>query len=264
MTHLGRMGLFANQVFQYGYLRLYGHIHGLAVEAPDWIGRWLFDLDDPYPDDPLPPVAEDRNLMGSLLSENAVPSLANRDLLGFFQCHTSHYRPHQARFRGLFQPGERLRPIADRALARLRERGRTVVALHIRRGDYTGGPLFWPAPTAWYLEWLRPIWRELDAPVLYIASDDVTVQREFAEFGPLTGSDIGDAIPGAEVYPDFHILSHADLLAISNSSFSVAAAMLNERGRTYVRPDPRLGRLTPFDPWNTEVLVDATRPVSRS
>jgi hypothetical protein len=260
MTHLGQTGRFGNQIFQYGFLRLYGHVHGLHLEVPEWPGRWLFDLDDPYPGDPLPAKAETRDLIGSMLSESAAPALANHDMVGYFQCHTSYLRPYRARFGGLFQPGARLRPMADRALGRLRERGRTLVALHLRRGDYTGGPLFWPAPAAWYLEWLRPIWHELDAPVLYIASDDVTVHREFAEFGPTTAMDIGETVPGAEMYPDFHILAHADLLAISNSSFSVAAAMLNESGRAYVRPNPQLGRLVPFDPWSTEVLLKAAQP----
>ena len=80
---------------------------------------------------------------------------------------------------------------------------------------------------------------------------------DFAAFSPVTPSELGPQIPGAEMYPDFHILAEADLLAISNSSFSVAAAMLNSRARIFVRPDPSQSRLVPFDPWNTEVLWTA-------
>jgi tetratricopeptide (TPR) repeat protein len=260
MTTLGRMGRFANQIFQYGFLRLYGGIHGLQVEVPDWVGRWLFDLDDPYPGAPLRPLNENRDLMGGFLGERSTPLLANYDLQGHLQCHTRHFRPHQAMLRTLFRPGERLRPMMDRALARLRERGRTVVAIHLRRGDYTGGELFWPAPTSWYLDWLRETWRELDAPVLYVASDDTDIRRAFSEFAPVTAVDLGETLPGAEMYPDFHILASADRLAVSNSSFSVAAAMLNEIGARYVRPEPRLRRLVPFDPWDTDVLLRAPAP----
>lgn len=261
MTTLGRMGRFANQIFQYGFLRLYGRIHGLQVEVPDWVGRWLFDLDDPYPGAPLRPLNENRDLMGAFLGESSPPLLANYDLHGYLQCHTRHFRPHQAMFRALFQPGQRLRPMMDRALARLRARGRTVVAIHLRRGDYTGGELFWPAPTSWYLDWLRETWRALDRPVLYVASDDADIRREFTEFAPVAAEDLGETLPGAEMYPDFHILANADRLAVSNSSFSVAAALLNEIGSAcYVRPDPRLRRLVPFDPWDTEVLLRAPAP----
>lgn len=262
MTALGKMGRFGNQFFQYAYGRIYGQVHGLRVEVPDWIGRWLFDLDDPEPDprSPLQPVEENPSVMGELLREEAVPVLANRDLWGYCQCHTSHLQPHQKLFRTLFQPGVRLRPSVEHALARLRERGRTVVAIHLRRGDYAGGDLFWPAPTSWYVDWLKRIWPELDAPVLHIASDDPQIGRDFADFSPVAPRDLGQPIPGAEMYPDFQILAEADLLAVSNSSFSVAAAMLNTRARACMRPDPIQCRLVPFDPWNTEVLWRAPAP----
>ena len=260
ITALGLMGRFGNQIFQYGFARLYGGIHGVRVEAPDWIGRWLFDLDDPYPGPPLRRVAEKPSVMGRFLDEGSPPLLAGHDLSGYFQCHTRHYRRHQRPFRALFQPGARLKPIVDRVLARLGERGRTLVAIHLRRGDYSGGPLFWPAPLSWYLDWLKAIWRELVEPVLYVASDDDAVPREFVEFAPVTAAEFGEPPAGAEMYPDFHILAHADLLAISNSTFSVAAAMLNERGHMFVRPDPHLRRLVPFEPWNTEVLLSADAP----
>ena len=74
MSTLGRMGRFGNQIFQYGFLRLYGRIHGLQVEVPDWVGRWLFDLDDPYPGAPLRPLNENRHLMGAFLGERSRPS----------------------------------------------------------------------------------------------------------------------------------------------------------------------------------------------
>lgn len=264
MTALGQMGRFGNQIFQYGFMRLYGHIHHLQVEVPDWIGRWLFDLDDPHQSAPLPPVNETRELMGGLLRENSLPQLANYDLWGHLQCHTSYFRPHQALFRALFRPGARLQPSLDRAMARLREHGRTLVAIHLRRGDYRGGEYFWPAPSSWYLGWLRAVWPELEEPLLYIASDDPSVHREFADFSPITAGDLGVTLPGAEMYPDFHIMAQADVLAISNSSFSVAAALLNEHARFCMRPAPHEHRLVPFDPWNTDVLLSATRPAVKT
>ncbi|GEM_PF-1166175 len=262
MNSLGLRGRFGNQLFQYGYLRIYGQVHGLRVEVPDWIGRWLHDLDDPYPGGPLILLEENPEVMGELLQDGSKPILADRDLMGYCQCHTRHFRPHQALLRALFQPGVRLRPSVERALDRLRERGSTLVALHLRRGDYAGGEFFWSAPAAWYLDWLRLIWPTLKAPVLYVASDDPQIHREFSEFSPVSAADIGEVIPGAEMYPDFHILTQADLLAISNSSFSVMAAMLNERARSLVRPHPNEQRLVLFDPWDTDVLWRSTGAAS--
>lgn len=259
ITVLGKMGRFGNQLFQYAYARIYGQVHGLSVEVPDWIGRWVFDLDDPKPDPraPLAPLRENPAVMGDLLAAGAQPLLANRDLWGYCQCHTSHLRPHRTLVRALFRPGARLRPSIEAALARVRQHGRTLVAVHLRRGDYTGGERFWPAPASWYVDWLSRLWAGLDAPVLYVASDDPGIVRDFAAFSPVASAGLEPPIPGAEMYPDFHILSEADILAISNSSFSVTAAMLNSRARLFVRPDPSLSRLVPFDPWNTEVLWSA-------
>ena len=259
MTTLGKNGRLGNQIIQYAFLRFYGRVHHLQVEVPDWIGRWLFDLDDPHPGSALPTFKEERpDASGPLLSEGLPPTLANHDLWGYFGCHTSYFRPHQSLFRTLFRPGARLQPIVARAMARLGMRGRTVVAIHLRRGDYTGGPLFWPAPSSWYLEWLSSIWRGLADPVLYVASDDPAVHRDFAQFSPITAEDLGERVPGAEMYPDFHVLSQADVLAISNSSFSVCAALLNARASSFVRPVPGERRLLPFDPWSTEILLRAT------
>lgn len=46
MTTLGQNGRFGNQIFQYCFLRIYGGIHRLQMEIPEWVGCWLFDLDD--------------------------------------------------------------------------------------------------------------------------------------------------------------------------------------------------------------------------
>lgn len=259
MTTLGKNGRLGNQIIQYAFLRLYGRVHHLRVEVPDWIGRWLYDLDDPHPSGPLPMFKEERpDASGPLLSVGSPPLLRNRDVWGYFGCHTSYFRPHQSVLRTLFRPGVRLLPVLDRAMARLRPRGRTVIAIHLRRGDYTGGPLFWQAPSSWYVEWLRKIWHGLEGPVLYVASDDAAAHRDFAQFSPITAEDLGERIPGAEMYPDFHILTQADLLAISNSSFSVCAAMLNAHASSYMRPEPNERGLVPFDPWNSEILLRAT------
>jgi len=93
---------------------------------------------------------------------------------------------------------------------------------------------------------LHTMWPELPEPLLYIASDDPSARSEFAEFSPITARDPGETIQGAEMYPDFHVLAQADVLA-----FSVAAAMLNERARSFLRREPRERRLVSFDPSDT-------------
>ena len=51
----------------------------------------------------------------------------------------------------------------------------------------------------------------------------------------------------------------ADRLAISNSTFSFTAAMLNQRSpssaHAFVRPVPDARALVPFDPWDSYPLL---------
>lgn len=144
---------------------------------------------------------------------------------------------------------------------KLRNLGNTLVGLHLRRGDYgtyhqPGLDYFYVAPNEWYLEWLQSIWSGLDRPVLFIASDEpYKVLGDFQAYAPVTSAHLGASLPGAEFYPDFYILTRCDVLAISNSSFSFAASMLNREGKLFMRPHRELGALVPYDPWNSEPIL---------
>lgn len=254
MSTLGANGRFGNQLLQYGFLRMYGAVHGLTVEAPDWVGRDLFDLDDPLPASVMPVVSEETHDLCASLNGDIPDVHADRDLWGYCCYPTRRIAKHRALFRTLFQPGARAQAVVADASAYMRARGRTLVALHLRRGDFGYGR-FWVAPERWYLDWLAAAWPRLDKPVLYIATDDAAVAGAFASYDPVQAADLGVAIPGADFYLDFHVLTEADALAISNSSFSFAAAMLNARAASFLRPDRNQQALVPFDPWNADVLL---------
>ena len=254
MSTLGANGRFGNQLLQYGFLRMYAAEHGLGVEAPDWIGRDLFDLDDPLPSAALPVASEETCDLCASLNREIPDVFADRDLWGYCCYATHRLARYRAMFRELFAPGERVGAAVREAMARARARGRTLVALHLRRGDFGYGR-FWVSPERWYLDWLDVEWPRLDRPVLYIATDDASVIGAFASYSPMGAADLGVAIPGADFYLDFHILTQADALAISNSSFSFVAAMLNAHAASFVRPDRSRESLVPFDPWNAEVLL---------
>jgi tetratricopeptide (TPR) repeat protein len=252
MTSLGHNGRFANQLLQYAFLRCCALVHGLEAQVPEWIGRWLYDLDDPYPTEPLPQLREDGERFFDLAESRS--TVVNRDLVTFGFPHAGRYRPHRDFIRRIFRPGHHVAAPLAEGMRRLRARGHTVVAIHVRRGDFGHGP-FWIAPEAWYLEWLASVWPTLDRPVLYIASDNPSTIGSFTANAPVSQSDLGPAFPGVEFLHDFHVLSQADALAISNSSFSFTAAMLNERASVFMRPYDRDARLVPFDPWDSYVVL---------
>ncbi|MEG3841898.1 FkbM family methyltransferase [Microcoleus sp. herbarium14] len=256
---------FGNQIFEYAFIRIYAKQHNLRYETPTWIGQYLFGHQDPPISQKLPEVREVRAQDGTFsvwFAEALIPNsptiYKNVDFSGYCQYHTKYYAPYKDYVRSLFKPETEVETKMQGAIACLRSIGKTVVGLHLRRGDYSqfNTVPFLPAPSEWYKEWLRGLWERLDEPVLFIASDEIEkVIEDFAEYSPVTAKDLGADLDEAEFYPDFYILSQCDVVAISNSSFSFAACMLSETGKFFFRPDWSAQKLIPFDPWNSEPLL---------
>ncbi len=288
MSSLGKLGRFGNQLFQYAFLRICAEKSGAKVECPPWIGQTLFGHQDAPISQGLPPAIERWNVKESLFDviPEFIPYLekladaksstvdlkaleygiANVDLWGFFQLPTQLLEPHKKYFIALFQPVQELKSPLENGLNILRSQGKTIIGIHIRRGDYIREPragftLVFPAK--WYCEWLDGIWNELENPVLYICSDDLdSILPEFEKFSPVTWRDLDVKLPESikklniEFYIDFFILSNSDIVCISNSNFSFVACMLNERGKMFVRPHWNFStKFTVFDPWDSEPLL---------
>jgi len=262
MSRLGKKGKFGNQIFQYSFLKLYAKEHDLRLEIPSWIGKYLFGHDDPPISQNFPVIEEQpqpyENSESLILT--AKEPLKNVDFLGWFQFHTSYHRQHKKYLLSLFQPVPEIAANMKGAIDYLKMRGKTIVCLHLRRGDYhllaPHQSFFTIAPNQWYIEWLEYIWASLDHPVLYIASDDIeNVINDFIHYHPLTIKDLNTELPEAPFYPDFFILTQCDILAISNSTFSFSAALLNQRAKHFFRPDFIHEKLVSFDPWDSKPLL---------
>lgn len=247
---LATHGRFAHNALEYILVRLYAEKYGYVLETPEWVGGYYFGIDDPLPSRPLRPLYFPRRVVNRLVEGTAgYPPIPDCDILSplFLFDHKEEYRE---RVQSWLKPRPVWSPFIDPAVARLRERGDTIVAIHIRRGDFVTFkyPL---TQTAWYVAWLRGIWGELKNPVLYLASDDLDgVRRDFADFCPLVRADVADPWPGLEYLQDFHVLMSADVVGISAASgYSLLAARLNTTARLCVEPDIEAQRIRPFLPW---------------
>jgi hypothetical protein len=126
--------------------------------------------------------------------------------------------------------------------------------MHLRCGDAADQGR--AANVRMYVEWLKGIWPALQDPILFLASDKLgAVRGDFAEFHPVTSEQVRMPIPNAGFYPDFHVMTQADILAAGNSSFSFAASMLNSRAKVFMRPNESHDGLIPFDPWSSLPVV---------
>jgi hypothetical protein len=288
MTSLGQLGRFGNQIFQYAFLRVCAVNSGARVQCPPWVGQQLFGLTDPPIETRLPPAIERSDEFANMFDRipELIPyieklagqksirvgadaldqGLAEVDLCGHFQVHTRRLRPYQDLFQKWFTPAPAWQAPLAQAWQHIRERGRTVIGIHQRRGDWISLPHFGftlVVPGAWWREWLTGIWKDLDHPILFLCSDDIEVVRpEFSAFPHVTWRDLPEpvrkSIAGHEFFFDFYGLTQCDWLGISNSTFSFAAAMLNQTASHFVRPQWDLTRrLVPFDPWDSPVLLYA-------
>ncbi|PXF45908.1 Galactoside 2-alpha-L-fucosyltransferase 2 [Gracilariopsis chorda] len=196
-------------------------------------------------------------------------SVKNVDVWGWFQWHTSYYAPYKQLIQSVFTPVPELKAHMENVFEReLRFRDgvrRTVVGLHLRLGDYkniAASSFGYCAPTAWYLNWLQKIWPTLDNPVLFVASDDINaVLRDFAEYNPLTADAIGMGMPDdmktlkAGFFPDWFGLTQCDVLAISNSTFSFSACMMNHQPNARFFRAHYRGVMEAFEPWNADPIM---------
>ena len=254
MTTLGANGRFGNQLLQYAFLRCYAERFGFEFEVPDWIGRVLFGLDDPTISRALPQLKETQADLHGCLAGRRDQVFVNVDLWGYFTSDTSVLAPWRDRIRSWFTPVPSLTDPIRADLERLRANHGTLVAIHLRRGDF-GTDQHWIAPESWYLRWLEETWSRLDRPRLYIASDDAVIHRYFAAYEPVTAAGLRPGPSGAEFLVDFSVLRSADLVAVSNSSFSVMATLLADGPQQVVRPDRGRGGLISYNPWSCPVLL---------
>lgn len=288
MSSLGQLGRFGNQLFQYAFLRVCAHTTGALVECQPWIGQTLFGHKDAPISHRLEPAIErkdDENILFDVVPE-FVPyieklaglksrrigpeilenGITNVDLWGFFQIPTHFLSPYKNYIRSLFEPVADLKSSLQKGLGILRSKGKTIVGVHIRRGDYisqirSGFTLVFPE--SWYCEWLSKIWNDLEEPVLFLCSDDLEkILPAFEKFSPITPRDLQVELPermkdaNVDFYIDFFILSNCDIVVTSNSIFSFTTCLLNKNAQMFVRPTWDFSsKFVVFDPWDSEPLL---------
>jgi Glycosyl transferase family 11 len=256
MSALGGRGRFGNQLFQYAFLRMYSLCNAAVLVTPPWPGEAIFNLVERRPDGKAYPLLrffefDDDDLV---LWDLDRPPL-NVDFLGYFQEIPEAWNHHRELLRTLFTMREPIRLPLQAAVDRLRRDGRTLVAIHVRRGDYASydpvaKPWFRCVPLEWYRNLLAERWPQLENPILHVATDDLAaVGDAFAGYPALPLDDPALAETPAELR-DFFLLTAADELTICNSSFSRMAALLARDGQNCFLPDLEQQRFLPYDAWS--------------
>ena len=276
MPSLGNHGRLGNQIFQFFFLKILEEKLGCEIRYPSWSGTHMFGI---APSAPIELVKTTLNLDDSdnsgkrntgpdedfdiICREISVADRAIVDITGYFQYHTSYLRPHAGIFSRSFSLAPALADQLATALAVINPEARQIIGIHIRRGDFltlNGSRAFWAHSFDSVFQAIDDlICSSLYDILIYLASDDVDAcAAEFDRRGMpfATSTNLFRAADDyGKLLCDFWMLTQADYLLTSNSSFSVAAAMRNEKARIFLRPSPKEDRMLPFDPWNTHVLL---------
>lgn len=263
MPSMGNNGRFGNQLFQYFYMRILSESHEATIKLPKWLGSDVFNLNEAPCQETYIEYCEDTWIDARPGSRPVEPIalLQTIDVLpleielwGYFQLHTSCYRPYKALFDRIFSPALSLEHYLAPYLRNL-FRSKSVIAIHLRRGDFGYG-IYYRAPIHWYREWLFSQCFTSSTHVIYISSDEsVDCRERFLPYTVVTQSELGPKLPQQlSLLLDFLILARADVLCISNSSFSFSASLFNYGKRLTLRPDIKSKNLVNYDPWNSEVL----------
>lgn len=277
-SKLSQFGQWGNSLMQYFFIRTYAKRHNLNYQVHPWPGQDFFGLKDKPVTVKLTQQIEQYKptkyeACFGVPIEPKGNEYADHDWLGWGQFHTSYYAPYKADIQAWFS--ELAEPHRSRlvpAVEHLRSLGDTIVSLHIRRAD-AGRMIFFLTPVDWYLKWLVENWRQLNNPVLFIATEDLSVVPEFAKYRPVLVENLGITLnpklyPNDMAYesdvkerlarrldyfPDWYMLANSDILVASDSTFSITAAMLNPNLKEYHRARLSKRRFEVLDPWNCDV-----------
>ncbi|WP_170585667.1 hypothetical protein [Ruegeria arenilitoris] len=256
-AEIGGNGRFGNQIFQYMFLSFHAAKYGLEFANPPWDGDVIFKIQPGR--NSLP--EQDRKLVEDIKDpqhcpiRNATGPLDGVDVSGYFQYTTSFYSPQRDRLCGEFSFKPPYSDFAKRLQGWFSELPGTVVAVHMRRGDYGTG-IFFRAPSEWYTAWLATLQKRVGELTVYVASDELDeVLGGFDAFKTVSAKDAPHPLPSPEFVTDFMALCVAPHVAISNSSMSFAATMFNAVATSFYRPSLKERRLIEYDPWDAEVLL---------
>jgi hypothetical protein len=266
---------FGNQIYQYFFLKIVEQKLAVNISAGDWIGTEFFrGVDTVKHENSLPTPVDlekeiDRNNGPEkqlLIIEKAIFSGANCiNIKGSFQYHTGAVAEYKALFFNTFQIRDEQKERLDILLRETGLINKYIIGMHVRRGDYRqlqrrGSPFFWIPSLSCYVDALNSMM--FSAPknaVVYLASDEAPeVRAELADAGvpSITSAELASNLDETLcLMLDFYVLTIANALIISNSSFSMSAAMLNTVSKVNLRPGGLTENMVPFDPWNSHVLL---------
>ncbi len=254
-SHLGKVGWFGNQLFEYAGTTLYARRFGYEVCMPDWIGTKVFDGVRPWASKekfrshfvPIKRLVDlntynrwDR-VKYTLGFTKSLPELHsmedlykiggdNIDFLGYMQDPLS-FKLLEEKKDEVLKLFTFKQEIEEKVRDTTKEFG-PYVALHLRRGDFVRLGL--ALPSSYYHDVVPKL---LNGRPLFVASNDPEIEKELGGFAGVNIIKPKNPIPELPDFIfDFLMIKNADTVVGCGSTFSWWAAYLGNKNSFYGPP----------------------------
>ena len=213
MSSLGNNGRFGNQLWQYAFAKTYAVTNDYELQIPsDWMGRELFDINDP-------PITDKFNQT----ELDAIPTGQHSiDLFGYYQHQKYADTMDVSQVKSFLT-------FKDIWLERFPKESEYYIACHLRQGDFNVLPNYCTINPDSYIKAVQDF--------NYSTEDIVFVAAEIKHNDDSRNYSKNKTWHGSiDFLFDFFLLYNADVLFRSNSTFAWWASFLSDKKDTTYSP----------------------------
>jgi hypothetical protein len=263
-------GRFGNQFFQLYFFYILSEYFNINVKLPKWDGQLIFEnhqFDTPVVNNIIYNIesfykrSDDLEVIVDLISSLPNQDSNSLDIVATFQYNTEKLY----KFRKILFDKFIFSNSAKKIQKELTNftKNNNLISIHWREGDYNNfnnmHPYFWKPDIIKLLSEIKNLIKISGKKTyLYLASDspDIIVNFLLTEnITVLTSKNFTNNEHDFLIW-DFIALVECDLLVASNSTFSLAASLLNNKAKIYSRAISPTSEFCSFMPWRTQILID--------
>lgn len=245
-------GRFGNNLFQYTFYKIYKEKYKLHGEVRDWLGKKIFGLQDSPISLALPLRFEFEGppYLSDVFTSYSPPAV-NVDISGYFQFHTSTFKPYKDLIQKTFVPITGIKSVMDSVLTEVRNGCENLIVIHLRFTDASEQGR--ESDVELFKKTLEQKWKQYPNPKLFICTDDPgKLGDTFVDYDPTFIWDPKVLPKDTAFFLDFYMITQADVALVGASTFSLFATMLNQRAKEFYRVHK--GEILAFDPWSCDTF----------
>jgi len=250
---LAYYGRFGHQMSEYLLVRTLSDKYNIPLETPEWVGDYVFELNDCENKYPRTTVKYDAAKIIEIADKSFGLELIGKDF--FSPGYPLKWdKELNKKIKNIFVFRQHLKNMLDLLIKKLQNEKEYIIAFHLRLGDRTE-TLSETNSIDCYLHWLEKNWESYPNACLYIASDNVEYAKEkFQKYNAKCITDFEIECPELDWLYDFYVLCNANIVGISHSGFSIMASTINNVvGSKFYQPNSLIKDLVPFYPDNFDL-----------